>query len=203
MMWKHYSVLKYVHYIWSMVTWHNNIATWLILTLMISCTQKPIDLMKVVWIHGSEDCSRNNDPAIQIVKYNATTYILRQNKCLNFEAPFMFLFIGDGEAMLMDTGATEKADSFPLEQTVSSILLQHKVDKLTVAHTHNHSDHYAADQQFIGRTNTQLVGLSPQEVIDFFDFKDWPHHNKDFYLGERIITLIPIPGHEASFHRPV
>jgi len=38
------------------------------------------------------------------------------------EAPFIFLFIGDDKALLMDTGATKKQDIFPLYETVKEII---------------------------------------------------------------------------------
>lgn len=46
------------------------------------------DLSDKVWIHGSEDCSSNKDPAIEVFQFDAATYVLRQNKCVHFEAPF-------------------------------------------------------------------------------------------------------------------
>ena len=41
-----------------------------------------------VWILGSPDCAANDDPPIDVYRFDADTYILRQNKCVNFEAPF-------------------------------------------------------------------------------------------------------------------
>jgi hypothetical protein len=37
------------------------------------------ELDRKVWNHGSVDCSGNRDPAIEVFRFDATTYILRQN----------------------------------------------------------------------------------------------------------------------------
>ena len=38
--------------------------------------------------------NQNTDPEVQVHAYNATTYIIRQNKCRTFEAPFIYVLIG-------------------------------------------------------------------------------------------------------------
>src|ERR1700753_3388855 len=43
--------------------------------------------LDVTWMHGSASCNQNTDPEVQVHAYNATTYIIRQNKCKTFEAP--------------------------------------------------------------------------------------------------------------------
>nr|MBC7612546.1 MBL fold metallo-hydrolase [Pseudopedobacter sp.] len=156
-----------------------------------------------VWIHGASDCSKNTDPLIQVVQLNRNTWILRQNKCVNYEAPFMYLFIGNKKALLMDTGATEDEKQFPLYQTVSK-LIEHweKENKasieLIVAHTHSHGDHVAADLQFKNKPRTTVVGLNINEVKTFFNFQNWPFENSKLDLGGRVIEFIPIPGHQIA-----
>ncbi len=61
-----------------------------ILILISSCqpSKEALDLNVQNWIHGSENCENNIDPPIQVVKFNSNTWILRQNKCTNYEAPF-------------------------------------------------------------------------------------------------------------------
>jgi len=161
------------------------------------------NLNKQNWILGSDNCKKNTDELIQVVQYDQNTWILRQNKCTNYEAPFMFLFLGEDKALLMDTGATKKKKSFPLYKTVNAIVAnwqkqQNKEIELVVAHTHKHGDHYAADDQFKGKVNTTLVGLQKTDVIDFFKFIDWPNDIVDFELGNRTLKLIPIPGHQEA-----
>lgn len=175
------------------------------LFLTWSCTpstDETVDLNAQNWIHGSENCEQNTDPPIQVIQYTSNTWILRQNKCTNYEAPFLFLFIGDEKALLMDTGATEEEDIFPLYETVNDILNEWEVKngkvELIVAHTHKHGDHYAADGQFEEKANTTIVGLEVEDVKEFFKLSNWPNGIVNFDLGNRLMKIIPIPGHQAS-----
>jgi hydroxyacylglutathione hydrolase len=175
-------------------------------TVFLSCcntSNNITNLQKISWIHGSADCRKNTDLPIQVEKVNDVTWILRQNKCINYEAPFMFLFIGKKRALLMDTGATEDDVSFPLYKTIKKILeaWERKENiklELIVAHTHAHSDHVAADSQFTGKPNTVVVGKKVDDVASFFAITNWPQSHGQIDLGERIIDIIPIPGHEKS-----
>ncbi|WP_420319959.1 MBL fold metallo-hydrolase [Flagellimonas sp.] len=164
--------------------------------------EETTDLSAQNWIHGSENCEDNADPPIQIVKYNSNTWIFRQNKCTNYEAPFMFLFFGKNKALLMDTGATEDDNIFPLYETVKQIINDWSEKngevELIVAHTHKHGDHYAADGQFKGKPNTTVIGLEVEDVQESFKITNWPEEIVDFELGNRLMKIIPIPGHEAS-----
>lgn len=164
--------------------------------------EETVDLITQNWIHGSEDCEDNVDPPIQVVKYNSNTWILRQNKCTNYEAPFMFLFFGEEKALLMDTGATEDEDIFPLYKTVQQLISAWSEKngdvELIVAHTHKHGDHYAGDGQFKGKPKTTVIGLEVEDVLESFKITNWPEEIVDYDLGNRIMKIIPIPGHEAS-----
>tara|TARA_R100000935_G_scaffold10692_5_gene21381 strand:- start:4759 stop:5673 length:915 start_codon:yes stop_codon:yes gene_type:complete len=175
----------------------------IITSLFCTSTIGQTNLNKQNWIHGSDDCGENTDELIQVVQYDENTWILRQNKCTNYEAPFMFLFLGQDKALLMDTGATKEEVSFPLYETVNTIVdhwrkKQNKEIELVVAHTHKHGDHYAADDQFNGKPYTTLVDLQKTDVINFFKFKNWPNDIVDFELGNRTLRLIPIPGHQEA-----
>ena len=164
--------------------------------------EEPVDLTIQNWIHGAENCEDSTDPPIQVVQYNSTTWVLRQNKCANYEAPFMYLFIGEDKALLMDTGATKDEVTFPLYKTVHQIINDWSEKngdvELIVAHTHKHGDHYAADGQFIGKPNTTVVGLEVADVKNFYSIANWPEEIVDFDLGNRLLKIIPIPGHQAS-----
>jgi glyoxylase-like metal-dependent hydrolase (beta-lactamase superfamily II) len=178
----------------------------LIILHLISCSNTrnlSTDLNKTTWIHGTKDCKDNNDPAIQVVRFTDNTWILRQNKCVNYEAAFLFLFTGNKKALLMDTGATEDDAQFPLYKTIRNLLdtwerKNNRELELIVAHTHAHSDHTAGDIQFKGKPNTTVVGLSAEDVQSFFKINQWPTDNVTIDLGDRVITIIPIPGHEKS-----
>src|SRR4051794_13394084 len=58
----------------------------------------PTDLSAVRWIHGAADCHHSTDPPIQVVEYDADTFVLRQSKCVDFEAPFMYLLFATDTA---------------------------------------------------------------------------------------------------------
>jgi len=155
------------------------------------------------WIHGSEACANNTDEPIQVVQYDTNTWILRQNKCSNYEAPFLYLFIGRNKALLMDTGATKDENQFPIYKTVSAIInswqvKQNRSVELIVAHTHKHGDHYAGDDQFRNKANTTLVNLEVDDVKTFFGMSHWPEKIASFDLGDRTLKIIPIPGHQEA-----
>ena len=162
-----------------------------------------IELERVAWLHGAANCANNADPAIQVIRYNEGTWIFRQNKCLNYEAPFLFLLVGEQKALLLDTGATLDSSKFPLYRTVRQLLKGWEAShgsklELVVAHTHNHGDHIAADEQFRGRLNVHIVGLEVHDVQSFFRLESWPLQSSTFELGRRPLEIIPIPGHQAA-----
>ena len=179
---------------------------WLVFALG-ACTaarnRPAVDLARVAWQHGAAPCAGQTDPAIQVVRYDAQTWILRQNKCLNYEAPFLFLFVGEQRALLLDTGATADSVAFPLYRTVRQLLHSwetahgHRLE-LVVAHTHDHGDHRAADAQFRGRPHVRLVGPDAGQVQQFFGLPAGPLHAAVFELGRRPLQIIPIPGHQAA-----
>jgi hydroxyacylglutathione hydrolase len=150
------------------------------------------------WIHGSADCRQNNDDGLQVMKYDPTTYILRQNKCLNYEAPFLYLFVGVNRALLLDTGAEAPDDAFPLFETIKKIIIDNngKMLPLVVVHSHGHSDHYSGDHQFKSKQGVHLVPPTKDAVVDFFQLTNWPVAQASFDLGKRVLTIIPIPGHD-------
>jgi hydroxyacylglutathione hydrolase len=155
------------------------------------------------WYAGAPDCSKPEarTPAYEIMQVNPGFYILRQNKCLNFEAPFIYLYIGDDGAFLVDTGATHDSATNPLREIVDNILKQHpKGDelKLTVAHSHAHGDHVAGDDHFHDRKNTTVIGHDASDVAKAFNIKNWPDGIGEVDLGNRKLSIIPIPGHESS-----
>lgn len=170
-----------------------------LITLQIALFGQNKKLEEQKWIHGSEDCGKNQDDGLQVVRFDPSTYILRQNKCLNYEAPFLYLFIGTDKALLLDTGAEAPDESFPLYETIRKILTDKNGNMLplVVIHTHGHSDHYSGDHQFKDKQNVQLAPPTKDAVIDFFQLKNWPDTQTPFDLGNRVLTIIPIPGHDT------
>lgn len=173
--------------------------------IFISCrvSKASENLSKTAWNSGSENCKVNTDPPLQLVQFNNNTWILRQNKCINYEAPFLYLFIGNKKALLMDTGATADEQQFPLYATIKKIIDQWEKNtsshiELIVAHTHAHGDHIAADNQFKNKANTTIVELQADKVKSFFKIKDWPFESGTLDLGNRVVEIIPIPGHQDA-----
>jgi len=78
--------------------------------------------LEVSWHAGWP--SAKHDPAseIQVHAYDPHTVILRQNKSVSHEAPFMFLLFGNSQALLLDTGATANPSYFPLRRTVDELI---------------------------------------------------------------------------------
>jgi glyoxylase-like metal-dependent hydrolase (beta-lactamase superfamily II) len=159
--------------------------------------------LDVKWIHGSPS-KKNTDPPIQVHAYDQDTFILRQSKAVNFEAPFMFLLFGDERAILLDTGATTDPEKFPLRKTVDGLTADwlaanpHPDYELVVAHTHGHGDHVAGDTQFADRPATKVVAREPEAVQEFFGFDAWPDQTVEFDLGGRVLSLIGSPGHHNA-----
>jgi len=169
-----------------------------------TATKSITSLMQNKWIHGSEDCKTNKDPAIEVFQYDESSYILRQNKCLSYEAPFIYVLVGDKKILVVDSGATEDAKKFPLYKTIQSLNQKHSTQnhnverEILVIHSHSHSDHYGADTQFTDQQNVNVVAPSNDGINDFFDFKKWPNQQAELELGDRTITIIPTPGHQEQ-----
>jgi len=161
--------------------------------------------MDVQWNEGSADCTRNPQPPLQLHRYNAQTFILRENLCSTFEAPFMYLLVGTTKAMLIDTGAVASASEMPLEKTVMTLLSLEGSAKLPllVVHTHRHLDHRAGDAQFMQLGDVQVVRFDLDSVRQFYHFTNWPNGVTQIELGNRTVDVIPTPGHnetEVSFY---
>lgn len=182
-------------------------ASWIVVAILAMRCQPPgyhhILLENQNWIYGSKDCVTNTDSLIQVVRYNENTWIMRQNKCVHYEAPFMFLFIGDEKALLVDTGATGVENNFPLYRTVKTILtdwqtLHKNPVQLIIAHTHGHRDHIEGDEQFRSKANTEVVGVEVEDLKKFFSIRRWPADNASLELGRRLVEILPIPGHQQA-----
>ena len=155
--------------------------------------------MDVHWNEGSKDCSKNPQPPIQVHRYNAETFILRENLCATYEAPFIYLLIGKTKALLIDTGAVPDAKIMPLAQTVIS-LLENRGSRLPlmVVHTHGHLDHRSGDDQFRVLPDVEIVPTDLENVKSRLGIADWPSGIGQIDLGDRTIDVIPTPGHYPS-----
>lgn len=162
--------------------------------------QPATSLQNKKWIHGSADCEANKDPAIEVFQFDQASFILRQNKCLSFEAPFLYLLIGKEKVLVLDTGASKSESVFPLYETVHSLInAKSGVEKeLLVVHSHSHSDHYSGDTQFEGKPNVTVIEPTFPALTGFFAFDAWPNGQAYLELGERKLTVIPTPGHQEE-----
>ena len=164
-----------------------------------------VDLDTVDWIHGAADCEAlQAEPDYlewQQVKYLADSWVFRQNKCSNYEAPFVYLFLGSEAGLLIDTGATEAGgdDLLAIVRDITDL-------PITVAHSHGHGDHRLGDESFRNAGGFSVVGIGKTEVESFFGFSNWPNETVSIDLGGRAIEMLPIPGHsndDLAYYDPV
>lgn len=153
-------------------------------------------LFKEGWIDGTLSV----EPAVQVQALGPDTFVIRQSIKTNLEAPFLYLLFGEDRALLLDTGA----GGLLLRPVIDRIIAQwltarHRASiPLIVAHSHNHRDHIAGDQEFRNRPNTTVVGPSPEDVANFFKIERWPEKLGHFDLGARDLRIIPAPGHQIA-----
>jgi len=148
--------------------------------------------LEVTWMHGSQSCAQNTDPEVQVHAYNATTHIIRQNKCRTFEAPFVYVLAGTQSALVLDTGATATPT---LRATVRGLVGSLP---LLAAHSHSHGDHVAGDPQFSGQPMTTVVARTRAAVQAAFGIATWPTSAGTLDLGGRVLDVLAIPGHQTE-----
>ena len=163
------------------------------------------NLSEVQWIHGASDCDAARQETgymeWQKIYYQPDTVIFRQNKCANYEAPFVYLFTGTEKALLIDTGAT--VDGGP---DLLAAVREITVLPLIVAHSHGHGDHIQGDTAFADAENATVVEVGADVVQQFYGFRNWPMEQAKLELGNRTIMLLPIPGHtddDLAYYDPV
>jgi hydroxyacylglutathione hydrolase len=156
------------------------------------------DLGTHVWNPGSEDCVRSRAPAIEIFQADADSYILRQNKCVHVEAPFIYVLFGEHTVFVQDTGATTDPSLFSLYDAVQSLIAKRtpRTQTILVTHSHSHSDHTAGDAQFRGKPGVTLVEPNTKAVREHFAFTKWPEGRAEIDLGGRTLYVMPAPGHQ-------
>ena len=148
------------------------------------------------WIDGTQA----SEPQMQVQRYDADTYVIRQSVKTNFEAPFLYLLFGADKALLLDTGAGGLAVRPTIDGVIADWLRAHHRTSipLVVAHSHSHGDHRSGDGEFKDRPDTQVVGWTAGEVAAFFKIADWPRDIVKFDLGHRVLDVVPTPGHHPS-----
>jgi hydroxyacylglutathione hydrolase len=155
--------------------------------------------MDVHWNEGSNDCVADPQPPIQVHRYNAETFILRESLCATYEAPFIYVLIGKAKALVIDTGAVADPKIMPLAQTVISVLHNEGLKlPLLVVHTHGHLDHRSGDDQFRALPEVDVVPTDLESLKSRLGLVDWPNDIGHIDLGDRVIDVIPTPGHYSS-----
>ena len=165
------------------------------------------------WIYGSNVAAKNRDPRVQVVQYNEDTFVLRQNVCVHWEAPFTYLLFGNKGALLIDTGATANARHYPLRETVDAMITRwaqargRRTVPLTIALTSGEDTAQNQGlQQFANRANTTIVPKPLEVMKRFYRLGgSWPSGTGKIDLGDRIVEVIPTPGtHKdgVSFYDP-
>ncbi len=158
------------------------------------------DPAQMRWDAGADDCTNYIHAPLQVQQYDAGTWILRENLCDTWEAPFMYLLVGSKQALLIDTGDVADAKQVPLAEKVMSLLPGEGPAKLPllVVHSHGHLDHRAGDPQFQAIPGVRVVGADLASVKAYFGFKDWPQGAATLDLGGRVIDVLPAPGHHPA-----
>jgi hydroxyacylglutathione hydrolase len=150
------------------------------------------------WMTGGPDCLEV--PDWQVHQYNPSFYILRQSGCVNYEKPFLYLIFGKQRALLVDTGAgASTAAAFTQELIARWLKLNQRASiPLLVVHSHAHGDHIAGDKGFAGLPGVTLVPADVSAEQRAFGIENWPDQNGSIDLGDRVIDVIPIPGHQPA-----
>ncbi|MGI4826710.1 MAG: MBL fold metallo-hydrolase [Janthinobacterium lividum] len=162
--------------------------------------------LPVKWICGSPSAMDNTDPPVQVHWYNAHTAVLRQNRAYAYEAPFMMLYFGNERILMIDQGDTTLRNQWPLREVVDECIAswcakngrKSEQMELLLAISHLHMDHFSAQNQFNGRPNTRIMGLSHAEMIGFWGMRNYPADQVTLDLGGRQLWIWGSPGHTFS-----
>lgn len=157
-------------------------------------------VLPATWLVAGPNCLEV--PDWQIHEYNASFYILRESGCTNYEKPFLYLIFGRDKALLVDTGAGQTVDT---AATVQKLIAKWQKRNqhpdpiaLVVAHSHGHGDHVSGDKGFDGMANVTLVAANPEAEQKAFGIAKWPEDPGSIDLGDRIIDVLAIPGHQPA-----
>lgn len=156
--------------------------------------------MDVKWDAGAKDGKPRAHAPIQVHSYNPQTFILRENLSDTWEAPFMYLLVGSKQALLIDTGDIADPKVMPIEEAVMALLPGEGPSKmpLIVVHSHGHLDHREGDAQFENHPGVQVVPADLEHVKKHFGFSGWPNGVAEVDLGDRVIDVLPAPGHHPA-----
>jgi hydroxyacylglutathione hydrolase len=152
------------------------------------------------WTTGGPKCMEI--PEWQVHEYNANLFILRQSGCTDAEMPFLYLFFGKDQGLLWDTGSTNGNLAPALQHVVHDWLLRnHRASiPIIVTHSHSHGDHTFGDAAVQAINDPAMpvifVPAAIPDVRKFFHISAWPDGVGSVDLGERVLDIVPIPGHD-------
>jgi len=161
-----------------------------------------------MWLDGDPDCATANEPLVQVHWYNDDLVIIREGPCANFEAPFLYGIFGDDMVVFLDTGAVSR-NVLALDEVFQSVVdewLARNPDiqrlEQVVAHTHQHGDHVQGDPLFSNNPDWTFISASLAASQAFWgvDPAKWPDDIVEFDLGNRVLDIIPMPGHQMALY---
>lgn len=154
--------------------------------------------LAATWITGGPNCLEV--PDWQVHQYNSSFLILRESGCTNYEKPFLYLIFGRDRALLVDTGAGPADTAAFTQKVIGKWLSVNKRSSiaLTVVHSHAHGDHISGDRGFDGLPGVTLVPATVEAQQNAFGIANWPEQTGRLDLGDRIVDVIPIPGHQPA-----
>jgi len=165
-----------------------------------NCGDLERGVLPAKWTTGGPKCMEI--PDWQVHEYNANLYILRQSGCTDAEMPFLYLFFGKERGLLWDTGSRNGNLAPTLQLVVHNWLERNHRDRITliVTHSHSHEDHVFGDSavKALNDPAIQIQYVAPMvdAASGFFGIAHWPITPGRINLGDRMLDIIPIPGHD-------
>jgi hydroxyacylglutathione hydrolase len=157
--------------------------------------------MPRAWITGGPKCMEV--PEWQVHEYNPNLYILRQSGCTDAEMPFLYLFFGKDRGLLWDTGSRNGNLVPTLQRVVHHWLERNHRESVTivVTHSHSHSDHTWGDAAIQALRDPampiEFVAPTVDAASREFHIDPWPTAMGQVDLGDRVLNIVPIPGHDT------